>query len=151
MEIILYNARHQFFSVRPMRIFLQSFVIFQLLLCFAYQSKLLDCLIKQVTVTAFSSTNEIAELLKSGKYKLITSADNETSTWFMTIRTSPLEGIRNLYKALEQHPPMIVETFEEALIHLLPYSLRTISSSINSLSILCFFVLLGLEIKLYVI
>ncbi len=108
----------------------------ELLLCFAYQSKLLDCLIKRVKITPFSSINEIAELLRTEKYKLLTSADPEVSNWYMSLRTSPLEGIRNLAKALKKHPPISVETSDQALKILLPYPLRMIRGSIHDLQII---------------
>lgn len=132
VQIILNNAPNKFYSVRPVQVLLQTITALALLLCFAYESKLLDCLIKRVQITPFTSINGIAELLESTQYRLITSGEPEVSNWFTSLRTSTLEGIRRLDKALKQNPPIIVQTFDEGLNELLPYSRRVFHRRVHT-------------------
>lgn len=125
-EFALNNAPEKYYSIRPVRVFLQAFVVFDLFLCFAYESKLLDCLIKRVKMSPTNSINGIAEMLETEQYRLITSREPETSNWFISLRTSPLESIRRLGKALEKNRPILVETFDKGFNELLQYSLGTI-------------------------
>lgn len=123
-EIALNNSPDKYHSIRPVCLIFQAFTIVDMFLCFAYQSKLLDCLIKHVAFTPFTSVSGIAEMVEGKQYRLITSIDPETSNWFYGLRTSPLEGIRRLGKAFEQNPPILVDTFEDAFNELLLYSLE---------------------------
>lgn len=127
MKIILNHAPHKYLAIQPVRIFLQTFIILHVFICFAYQSKLLDCLIKRITITPFTSINGIAELIETKQYKIITSGEPETSNWFYGLKTSSLQGIRRLSDALEQNQLISVGSFDQALNELLLYSLCTIN------------------------